>query len=288
MKGLARVQVLGAALFFSTGGAGIKALPLTNWQVASLRSLIAAVAILILLPETRRNWSRGTALVALAYSAMLVLFVTANKLTTSANTIFLQATGPLYLLFLGPLILKERTRRSDYLFLAVMAIGMALFFVGDQAPQRTAPKPLLGNILAAISGFAWAATMVGLRWFAKQGKGSMNTVALGNIVTFAVCLAPALSAPFVVSASSWLILVYLGLFQLTVGYLLLSYGVRHLPALEASMLVLLEPALNPIWTWLVHGEHVSPLAIAGGLCVLGSTAGMMIAAKAQQPAAGAA
>ncbi|MEO8659728.1 MAG: EamA family transporter [Bryobacteraceae bacterium] len=286
MKARARVQVLGAALLFSTGGAGIKALPLTNWQVASLRSLIAAVAILILLPETRRNWSRGTVLVALAYSAMLVLFVTANKLTTSANTIFLQATGPLYLLFLGPLILNERTRRSDYLFLAVMAVGMALFFVGDQAPQRTAPQPLLGNILAAISGFAWAATMVGLRWFAKKGQGSMNTVALGNIVTFAVCLAPALSAPLVVSVSSWLILAYLGIFQLTVGYLLLSYGVRHLPALEASMLVLLEPALNPIWTWLLHGEHVSALAIAGGLCVLGSTAGRMIAEKAQQPADG--
>jgi len=286
MKGLARLQALGAALFFSTGGAGIKALPLTNWQVASLRSLVAAVAILILLPETRRNWTRGTTLVALAYSAMLVLFVTANKLTTSANTIFLQATGPLYLLFLGPLILKERTRRSDYLFLAVMAAGMALFFVGDQAPQRTAPQPLLGNILAAISGFAWAATMVGLRWFARQGTGSMNTVALGNILTFGICLAPALSTPLAVSTSSWLILGYLGIFQLGVGYLLLSKGVRHLPALEASMLVLLEPALNPIWTWLVHGEHVSALAIAGGLCVLGSTAGMMIAARTQQPAGG--
>ena len=51
---------------------------------------------------------------------------------------------------------------------------------------------------------------------------------------------------------------YLGVFQIGLAYLLLSTGIRHLPALEASVLLLAEPALNPVWAWLVHGETPAP------------------------------
>ena len=42
----ARLQLIGAALLFSTGGAAIKAAAFTGWQIASLRSGFAAVALL--------------------------------------------------------------------------------------------------------------------------------------------------------------------------------------------------------------------------------------------------
>ena len=45
----------------------------------------------------------------------------------------------------------------------------------------------------------------------------------------------------------------------------------RLPALEVSVLLLVEPALNPVWTWLVHGEVPGTVAIAGGALVLGAT-----------------
>ena len=107
----ARLKLVGAALLFSTGGAAIKATTLTGWQVASFRSGIAALAVLLLAPEARRGWSWRAVLVGVAYAATLVLFVTANKLTTSANTIFLQATAPLYMVVLSPWLLGERVRR---------------------------------------------------------------------------------------------------------------------------------------------------------------------------------
>jgi drug/metabolite transporter (DMT)-like permease len=47
--------------------------------------------------------------------------------------------------------------------------------------------------------------------------------------------------------------------------------VRHVPALEASVLLLLEPALNPVWAWLVHGETPGPWSILGGVLILGAT-----------------
>ena len=93
------LQIAGAALLFSTGGVAIKACSLSSWQIAGGRSLIAAVVLAILLPEARRGWSRRSALVGIAYAVTMVLFVTANKLTTSANTMFLQDTARFLMLF---------------------------------------------------------------------------------------------------------------------------------------------------------------------------------------------
>ncbi|MCZ6655033.1 MAG: EamA/RhaT family transporter, partial [Planctomycetota bacterium] len=82
----AEILILMAALLFSTGGAAIKACALSSWQVASFRSGIAAVVILLFMPAARRGWSRRTVLVGLAYAATVILFVLANKLTTAANS----------------------------------------------------------------------------------------------------------------------------------------------------------------------------------------------------------
>ncbi len=101
-----RLQILAAALLFSTGGAVIKAVSLTAWQTAAVRSSIAALALFFFMPSWRRGWTRGTLLVGLTYATTMILFVLGNKLTTSANIIFLQATAPLYLLLIGPLLLQ--------------------------------------------------------------------------------------------------------------------------------------------------------------------------------------
>ena len=116
-KGTARAQLVAAALLFSTGGAAIKWVDFGAMQIAGLRSGIAAFALLLLLPAARRGWSWRTAVVAVGYAATLVLFVVANRLTTAANTIFLQSTAPLYLLLLGPWLLKEPIHRRDFAFM---------------------------------------------------------------------------------------------------------------------------------------------------------------------------
>ena len=107
------IFVFAAALLFSTGGAAIKACSLSSWAVASFRSGIAAVVLWLLLPGARRGWTWRTILIGAVYAATLILFVLANKSTTSANAIFLQSTAPLYLLLLGPLVLREPIRKAD-------------------------------------------------------------------------------------------------------------------------------------------------------------------------------
>ena len=111
----ARAQIAAAALLFSTGGAAIKATALASWQVAGLRSAIAFGFLLLVLPAARRGWSLATLLVGVAYGGTMVLFVTANKLTTAANSIFLQATAPVWLLPLSRWLLREPIHRRNKL-----------------------------------------------------------------------------------------------------------------------------------------------------------------------------
>lgn len=268
-----RWQLLAAALLFSTGGVAIKAISLNAWQVASFRSALAAVALWLLLPGARKGYKLSYFAPALAYALMLITFVSATKLTTSANAIFLQSTAPLYLVFLGPLILGERARRADWLTLAVVGVGLSLFFLGEHTPQRTAPNPLGGNLLGALSGVMWALVVVSMRWMgtrAADPQAGMKVVILGNLLAFAACLPLALpvshSAP-----ADWAILAYLGPIQVGVAYVLMTMGLRHTPALESSMILLAEPAINPIWTALFLYEIPGPLSLLGGALILGGT-----------------
>lgn len=231
------------------------------------------------MPGARRNWTWRTVAVGLAYALTLVLFVTANKLTTSANAIFLQSTAPLYLLALSPLILKERIRLVDVLLMTVVAAGLGCFFIGHEPARLTAPRPFEGNLVALLSGFTYAFTIIGLRWISSRSDhpdSPMATVALGNILAFLICL-PALFPPALflmprAGAADVGAILYLGVIQISLAYVLLSKGVRFVPALGAGTLLLIEPALNPIWTWLLHGERPGALAMCGGALILGATA----------------
>ena len=269
-KQRSRLLVLATAVLFSTGGAAIKACSLQAWQVASLRSGVAAISLWILLPKARRGWTPLTWLVAIAYAATLILFVLANKLTTSANAIFLQSTSPLYLLLIGPLVLREPVRRVDLLLVAAVVVGAGLLFLGADPAVTTAPDPARGNMFAALSGLTYALTIAGLRFAGRRdpdGDAGAATAIAGNLVAFAVALPFAwpLSPVSLVNGS---VLLYLGVVQIGLAYIALTRSVRHVTGLEASTLLLVEPVFNPIWSWLVHHEEPSALALAGGAMII--------------------
>jgi DME family drug/metabolite transporter len=281
----ARWLVLAAAALFSTGGVAIKGCTLDAWKVASFRSGVAALVLALCVPAARRL-SRGTLLVALAYAATVILFVQATKLTTAADAIFLQSTAPLWVLLLGALLLHERARRQDLLVMLAVAAGLLLVVLADEQAQRTAPAPALGNALALASGLSFALLVLGMRWLGRSGRGEVLAAVLaGN------ALACVLALPFALPVSELAgrdvaVLLFLGTLQMALAYALLAAAMPQVPALTASLLLLLEPALNPVWTWLVHGEQPAPLALVGGSLILGATlAGALLASRAPRAAA---
>lgn len=272
--GTARLCVLGAALLFSTGGAAIKGTSLDAFQVASFRSGVAALALVLLLPGARRGFDRGLLPAAIAYAATLVCFVVATKLTTSAAAIFLQSTAPIWVLLLSPLVLGEPIRRRDLPFVALAGVGLLLVFLGSRDPAATAPRPGLGNALALVSGLAYAVLMLTMRRLARAAgeiDRSMPATVLGNALAFAVCLPFALPVAGA-TASDALSIGYLGVVQIGIAYWLFTRGLRSLRAIEVSLLALLEPVLNPLWTWLLQDERPSPLALLGGAVMLAALA----------------
>jgi len=209
-----------------------------------------------------------------------VAFVLANRLTTSANAIYLQSTAPFFVLLLGPLLLHERMRRRDLPVIAAVLLGLALVMSGTDLPSRTAPDPGRGNLIALASGLAYAFMLCGLRWLGRGGARSdeaLAAVVVGNVMACAATLAMALPAGGH-GVTDWLLIGYLGVVQIALAYLLVTYGLRRVPALDASLLLLIETALNPLWTWLLLSEVPSALALAGGAVIIGATALQSVAA----------
>lgn len=273
---LARVEVLLAAVLFSTGGAAIKSVTLSAWQVAGFRAGIAAVTLLLLVPAARRLSWRGLA-VGVVQAATFVTFVAANKLTTAASAVFLQSSAPFWLILLGPLLLGERSRRRDVPFLLVVLIGLGLLLSGARPPSATAPDSSLGNIVAVASGLLWALTLAGLRWARRGGEQASGFTAIsatmwGNVLACVCCLPLALPVDVGRTPSTdWAILVYLGVLQVGLAYVFLTRGLGRVSAVEASLLLLLEPGLSPFWAWLVAGERPPLVTILGGATILAAT-----------------
>jgi drug/metabolite transporter (DMT)-like permease len=270
-----RSKIIAAAVLFSTGGAAIKWCGFGAWQLAACRATIAMLTIVILLPEARRGWSWRTVLVGFAYAATTLLYVQANKHTTAASAIFLQSTSPLFILLLAPVLLREHATRRDLAQMAVMGAGMALFLLGMDRPSATAPNPALGNLLAAICAVTWAFTVIGYRWLVARGSSVAAAAVSGNITaaTISWIMAQPLASG---RPADWAVVVFLGVCQLGIPYLFLARAVPRVRALEVGLFLLIEPVLNPIWAWLVHGETPGITTIAGGLLILGSTAVRML------------
>lgn len=196
---VSRVQIVVTAVLFSTGGAAVEAADgMSGLQVACFRSAVAVGAIAVLVPASRRGWTWRTLLVAVAYALTLIMFVTANKLTSAASAIFLQQTALIYVLLIGPVFLRERLRLLDTATIAIFVAAICLFFLDPGQASDTASNPALGNVLA-----------------------------LGVAST---------------DAGDWLTIAYLGIFQIGLAYALFTRAMRRVPAVQASLLLMIEPS----------------------------------------------
>ena len=263
-----RLLVVAAALLWSTGGLAIKLVPLPALGVAFWRSLVSAIFLVVVFRPARARWRHASIATSLIYALMILSFVSATKMTTAANAIFLQYTGPLYVLAFAPFLLKERFRHVDAAAMAVALAGMSLFFVG-----RLDPGALTGNLVAVVAGFFFGLVILLLR---RDAAGdAIPSVIAGNF------LAAALAFPFArghlaLDGRGILLVLFLGIVQLGISYVLFVRGLAVVPAAEASLLGMLEPMFNPLWAFLGLGEKPSAWALLGGAIVLCAVAGRTV------------
>jgi drug/metabolite transporter (DMT)-like permease len=251
--------LLAAAILWSLGGVLIKSIDWTPLAIAGSRSLIAIVVIGLVMPGVGRKISWRILPGALAYAGTVVLFVIATKLTSAANAIFLQYTAPIYIAMISPWVLQEPTKPLDWLLILVALCGVALFFV-----DQLSFEGLSGVIAALASGMSFAWLTVFMRRHRNESPESI--LLLGNILT--LLFASPWMFPFANLERNGIWILLLGVFQLAIPYLLYSRAIKHIRALDAAIISIIEPILNPIWVILVKGEHASRWSIIGGAIVL--------------------
>ena len=254
------LQLAAAALLWSLGGLLIKTIAWSPLAIAGARGLLAAAFLLLVSRGLHFTFSRPQVFGALAYAACTITFCVATKLTTAANAILLQYTAPVWVALAGAALLGERATRLDWATIAAVLAGLVLFFANSLVIGH-----VLGDALALLSGVFFAAMTLALR---AQHRGSaLESIILGNLLGGFVCLPWVLTAP-ALPASGWLALLLLGTVQLGASYLLFVRAIRHVTALQAVLIPVLEPLLNPLWVLLALGERPAPLALLGGLVVL--------------------
>jgi DME family drug/metabolite transporter len=263
--------VLAAALLWSTGGVGIKAVDEPPLKVAFYRSAFAAAALFLILRPRVKRWSPAFLAALATYAACLITFVVATKWTTAANAIFLQYAGVVWVLLLSPAVLGEPLRAKDAAAVAVAFAGMALFFVGRFGPGSR------GDLVALASSIFWAGLILSLK---REGEGGAEAaVAWGNLLAVAALL-PFVASDLSLSTRSAAILAFLGVVQLACAYVLFVKGLKLVTATRASLIGMAEPIANPVWVFLFLGERPSVFALAGGAVVLGAIAWRTLGAAA--------
>ena len=253
--------IAGAALLWSTGGIGIKAIADPPLTVTFYRSVFAAITLMLVFRRDGMSVKRtpNFFVAIVCYGACLTSFVVATRLTTAANAIFLQYAGVVWVLLLSPLVLREPMRRRDIIAIVVAMSGMALFFVG-----KFEARGMAGNAMALLSSIFFAGLILSLR---REHDASRAAVLWGNVFV-AIALIPFVAHDLALTMKSLAALLFLGVFQIGFAYAAFVKGLKHVTATEASLTGMLEPVANPIWVLLFLGERPSVFAIAGGIVVL--------------------
>jgi drug/metabolite transporter (DMT)-like permease len=248
-----------AASLWSTGGLLIKS---TTWQPVAIlvgRNLCSAVVLLLYLRRFPTNWTRWKIIGAVAHILTAFLFISSTKLTTAANAIFLQYTAPIYIILLAFWFLREKPSQTDWTSMVIIFAGMLLFF-GD----KLSSNGLEGNIMAVLSGLTMAVMTVALR--AQKAGSPIESILIAQLVTgilgFPIVLKEAWTIPNVV------IIIFLGVFQIALAFIFFTSAIKHVPAIEATLISTLEPILNPLWVVVFLGEEPGRFALVGALIVL--------------------
>lgn len=256
---LSVISLVVTAVLWSSGGVLIKLIDWNPLAIAGMRSAVAAALIMIVVRKPKFHFSPVQIGGAISFSATVICFVSATKLTTAANAILLQYTAPVYTALFAWRFLGERTSWVDWATIAVVFGGVTLFFLDDLSRGG-----YIGNILALLAGVAHA--WLGLFLRKQKDASPYESILLGNMLTAVIGL------PFMLGASlsilDWTGLALLGVFQLGFSYILYAYAIKRVRALDAMLIFMIEPILSPIWVFLVVGESPGRWATVGGAVVI--------------------
>ena len=269
----ARLCLLFAAVLWSLAGIFIKFLSLPTLTIVFYRSLFASLFFAFFIRRSIAVPRVALLVSAIAYTAAISAFVSANKITTAANAIALQYTAPMFVFMIVHFLFGEKITGASWISLVSGMLGIAVICAGSAGQPDAA-----GVMIALLSGLLFSIYMVSLRFLKQFNPGTLTF--LNNLICCLILL-PLVGSELSLSLKEGWIVAVMGVVQLGIPDWLFSKGLEQISVQEASLIVLIEPVLNPIWVALIVGELPSGATLVGGLCIVGSLAFRYLRANPQ-------
>jgi drug/metabolite transporter (DMT)-like permease len=259
------------SVLWSLSGVVVKTVNIAPVLFAFWRALGAGLAVFPLIALSKQPWPRGRwLLISIAiYTAVVTLLITAMTYSTAAAGILLQYTGPAFCALLAWGLQGRHIHPRTWLAIGIALLGVAIMVLGSDSAHGW-----IGPTCGVLSGVAFGALILTLEKLDRLAGGRANPfaiVAFNNLgcALLLIPLALRLSGGSL-GAKPWQLwmVIACGVIQLGIPYVLFQIGLRRVPAVDASLLILLEPVLNPVWVWLVNGEQPDFATFIGGIAIL--------------------
>ena len=258
------LQLVASGFFLSTAGIALRLVEQADgWQILFYRSLALSITILLILVFQKgsrvfdefRKLDWNDCLLAVFLGTGFVTYVFALLYNTVANALFIFSFAPFLAAFLGWMLLGERVATRTW-----FAIGFAMAGLTVMVGSELALSHYLGTLLALWIPIAYAASIIAVR----RSKRDNMLVALCLAGLVALVLSAFFVTDYALTSRDLIISLYLGVFQVGMGFTLVVLGSRHVPAAQVGLLALVEPILAPLWVWMGVGELPGLATIIGG------------------------
>ncbi len=258
------LQLVASGFFLSTAGIALRLVEQADgWQILFYRSLALSITILLILVFQKgsrvfdefRKLDWNDCLLAVFLGTGFVTYVFALLYNTVANALFIFSFAPFLAAFLGWMLLGERVATRTWLAIGVAMAGLAVMVGSELALSH-----YLGTLLALWIPIAYAASIIAVR----RSKRDNMLVALCLAGLVALVLSAFFVTDYALTSRDLIISLYLGVFQVGMGFTLVVLGSRHVPAAQVGLLALVEPILAPLWVWMGVGELPGLATIIGG------------------------
>lgn len=259
------ILTISAVVLWSTGGPVIRRLDINPWTILFWRTAFMALTVILWSlahGNTRKKISISEAVhglpVSIFISFSLILYIMSMKKTGIADSLLIQGTAPFFIVIAGRLYLKEKIPRKTSFALVGVAAGFLIIFI----PAITSTR-LSGNIFGLLKAITFSLTAISVRKLKN-----INMIPATGIAAIIACIISFIAAPEIkISSEHLLLLLYLGVIQTGMGFMLFTSWSSHLPSAVTGIVVLLEAVLGPLWVWIFNREVPPAPTIVGGLLI---------------------
>ena len=207
-----------------------------------------------------------------AFAGDLAFWHWSIQYTSVANSTLLANLASIFVTLAAWVLWKQRPSATFLAGLAAALAGVALLV---RASLGISPTALLGDGLGVVTAMFYAWYLLSVKGLRDRGAATLQLMAVTTTLTAAILLPVALvsgEALLPGTATGWLTLLGLAWISHAGGQGLIAYALAHLPAGFSSVGLLFQPVMAALFAWVLLGEPLSALQVAGGLVVLAGIA----------------